>query len=145
MNKKYFIDPSYQVFYKNRLFESFDEHLNRDDQLYPFRRMKNYLSKKDFIDTADFLLTDEDEDIKGYYISLGILSNIKRLSNFKYLKRNSFVIMEPPVVANYLYKKLPYITKYFDKVYLHNTVGDGYDLTNIDQNEIKKVLLANPI
>ncbi|OUU26503.1 MAG: hypothetical protein CBB97_07965 [Candidatus Endolissoclinum sp. TMED37] len=138
MDKKYFIDPSYEVFYKNRLFESFDETLNRDDQLYPFRRMKDYLSKKnDFIYTAD-LLMDADKDIKGQYVSLGILSNLKRFSKFKGLKRNSFVIMEPPVVANYLYKKLPYITKYFDKVYLHNTVGDGYDLTNIDKKKLKK-------
>ena len=46
--------------------------------------------------------------------------------------------MEPPVVANYLYKKLPEITKLFKNIYLHNIDGDGYSLQNVDKNKIKK-------
>ena len=45
--------------------------------------------------------------------------------------------MEPPVVANYLYKKLPEITKLFKNIYLHNIDGDGYSLQNVIKKKKK--------
>ena len=54
-NKNLFIDPSYSVFLKNRLFDLNDKILNRDDQLLPFVRLKqNLLNKNINLKTADY-------------------------------------------------------------------------------------------
>ena len=110
------------LFLKNRLFDLNDKILNRDDQLLPFVRLKtNLLNKNINLRTADYFF-ENDKIFTGDYISVSILENSKSFYND--LNLSSFVIMEPPVVANYLYKKLPEITKLFKNIYLHNIDGD---------------------
>jgi hypothetical protein len=52
--------------------------------------------------------------------------------------------MEPPVVAPALYKALPTITKYFNKVYLHNINGDGYQLDGVDTSKLRRLYWPIP-
>lgn len=54
------------------------------------------------------------------------------------------MIMEPPVVAPKLYRELPKLTKLFDRVYVHNVVGDGYSLDGVDPTRLKKLFLPIP-
>jgi hypothetical protein len=52
--------------------------------------------------------------------------------------------MEPPVVAPDLYKALPRITAVFDRVYVHNTRGDGYSLEHVDQTKLRRLYWPIP-
>jgi len=56
----------------------------------------------------------------------------------------AFVIMEPPVVAPSLYDILPRLTSVFDRVYVHNTSGDGYSLNGVDTNKLHRLYWPIP-
>jgi hypothetical protein len=99
--RRIFIDPSYDFFGSNGLFNLNDPVLNRDDQLLPFHRMRQHMAGEGIsVNTADFLfeIGDQDPRLSEYY-SLGILDNYERVLSEKLAHLTAFVIMEPPVVA----------------------------------------------
>ena len=140
MKNKIFIDPPYHVYYSNRLFDLTNTQLNRDGQLLPFHRLReNFASIGIEMYTADHLLKDDNiHNIQSDYYSLGIIDNFEKIRNEQRARLAAFVIMEAPVVAPSLYEALPRLTKIFDKVYLHNTKGDGYSLVGIDTSRLYK-------
>ncbi|MGV0982101.1 MAG: glycosyltransferase family 10 domain-containing protein [Polynucleobacter sp.] len=144
MTKKIFLDPSYDVFYKNNIFNSSDDKLNRDDQLLPFIRLKQYYEKKGIeVLSADYLF---DNNFDGYdllYYSFG-LNGYEKLLNRKNVKLKAMVLMEPPLVAPRLYSALPRLTDLFENVYLHNTVGDGYSLSGVNRSKLHKLYVPQP-
>jgi hypothetical protein len=135
-----FIDPPYQVYYSDGLFDLSNNALNRDDQLLPFHRLREHLvSRGSSAHTADYLFKDGEKDpLQSDYYSLGLMSNFEHVLRERRAHLAAFVIMEPPIVAPLLYEALPRLTTVFDRVYLHNTTGDGYSLARVDVSKLYK-------
>ena len=139
------IDPSSEHFLKNKLFDLSDPSLNRDDTLLPFHRLKRLLSDKNIaLNTPDMVPIGNCEAKMHRYFSLGMLSNIAALNEKNEIELKGFMIMEPPIVAPEQYDALPELTKKFEKVYVHNTVGDGYSLEGVDQARLEKLYWPQP-
>lgn len=139
------IDPSYEVFNGNKLFDLTDPVLNRDGQLMPFHRLHSNLAEQGIaVNTVDLLLQGKIiADINHYY-SFGIVRNYEQLKARKDVSLKGFLIMEPPVIAPRLYNALPGLTDNFERVYVHNTIGDGYSLQGVDQIRLRKLYWPQP-
>lgn len=134
-----FVDPPSKAYYENRLFDSENKILNRDDTLAPFIRLwASEKAKGNALNTADYLIHDCSEQRADYY-SLGVLDNYKALSTRSNVRLRAFIIFEPPVVDPRLYEALPELTALFERVYVHNIVGDGYSLRNVQQSKLRKL------
>jgi len=144
--KQIFIDPSYQAFDSDRLFDLSNPALNRDDQLLPFNRMREHTASNGImVHTADYLFNDDSQNTRqSDYYSLGLLDNFERVLLEGHARLVAFVIMEPPVVVPTLYEALPRLTAVFDRVYVHNTTGDGYSLDGVDTSKLHKLYLPIP-
>ncbi len=145
MPRNIFIDPSYSEFNNDGLFNLDDPVLNRDGQLLPFQRLRaNLVAQGHRVNTADRLLISADQttDDAEYY-SLGVMRDYASPA-FRSIKLRAFVIMEPAIVAPELYAALPILTRYFDRVYVHNTQGDGYSLVDVDQSRLRRLYLPAP-
>ena len=144
--RQVFIDPSYRVFDSDRLFDLTNPVLNRDGQLLPFQRLREYMASKGVrVHTADYLFKDNSygEQECDYY-SLGLLDDFERVLRERSARLAAFVIMEPPVVAPSLYQALPRLTAVFDRVYVHNTSGDGYSLDGVDTSKLHRLYWPIP-
>lgn len=140
-----FIDPSYPVYYEDRLFDIANHALNRDGTLAPFYRLHSALNEQNTeVHTADFLLEGKINGSVNDYYSLGLLDNYPNLIGRPDIRLRSFLIMEPPVVAPRLYRALPQLTRHFEGVYLHNTVGDGYSLDGVDRSRLRQLYWPQP-
>lgn len=138
-----FIDPSSPAYYADRLFDQTDAVLNRDGTLAPFVRLREALLKQGReIHTAERLMREETQ--RGDYYSLGILDNYAQLKSRKNVNLRAFIIFEPPVVDPRLYETLPDLTATFERVYVHNTVGDGYSLKGVDCSRLRKLYWPQP-
>lgn len=144
LNKGIFLDPSYEVFYKNKLFDLGDGILNRDDQLLSMSELKKNieLCGKTLL-TADYLIERRTNFEVNSYYSLGLLG-FRKLLNRADINFKGFLILEPPLVAPHLYKILPELTSIFDQVYMHNIEGDGYSLKNVDVLKLRKLFIDQP-
>jgi hypothetical protein len=140
-----YIDPSYSAYYGDRLFDLSDAVLNRDNCLLPFVRMRESLNACGIaVHTADKLLEQWPSEVIAEYYSLGILDNYKNLLGRRNVKLVGFLIMEPPVVAPRLYSALPELTRHFERVYVHNTEGDGYSLKGVDRTRLRSFKWPQP-
>lgn len=141
-----FIDPSYRVFDSDKLFDLSNPVLNRDGQLLPFHRLREHLVSRGIsVHTADYLFKDNGQDTtQGDYYSLGLLDNFERVLLGQRARLAAFVIMEPPVVVPALYDALPRLAAVFDRVYVHNTHGDGYSLEGVDASKLHKLYWPIP-
>jgi alpha(1,3/1,4) fucosyltransferase len=139
LNKTIFVDPSYDVFNGDLLFDLSDPVLNRDDQLRALSRLRDNLMTLGMeIHTADFLFNGACSDVSNeyQYYSLGLISNFKKIAADKLARLTAFVYLEPPIVAPELYNALPSLSAAFDSVYLPNTHGDGYSLEGVDTTKL---------
>ena len=140
-----YIDPAYSAYYQDRLFDETNPVLNRDDTLAPNVRMRAALEQTGAtVHTADFLLAQTDDELEGDYYSFGVLHNYRVLAAQPKIRMRAFVIFEPPVVAPHLYRKLPDLTKVFERVYVHNVEGEGYSLKGVDANRLHKFYWPQP-
>jgi len=141
-----FIDPSYRVFDLDGLFDLSNPVLNRDDQLLPFHRLREHMASRGMsVRTADYLFKESYQDTQqSDYYSLGLIDNFERVLLERRARLAAFVIMEPPVVAPSLYEALPRLTAAFDRVYVHNTNGDGYSLDGVDANKLHRLYWPIP-
>jgi hypothetical protein len=140
-----FIDPSYPAYYQDKIFDVTDTVLNREDTLAPFHRLRSVLSERGLgVHTADYLLENRISGSESSYYSLGLLSNYPQLIGKQDVHLRAFLIMEPPVVAPKLYRALPELTRHFERVYVHNTVGDGYSLKGVDQSKLHTFCWPQP-
>jgi len=126
-NVMLFIDPSHSVFYDNELFKATSK-WNRDGQFAPFILLKERLAEKGVsVNTADYLLDHQIAGRVNIYISFGLMTNYKKLSKQSDVSLQSFYILEPPVVVPQLYREMDSLSRCFDRVYVHNTDGIGYE------------------
>lgn len=140
LNKRIYIDPPTPHYYKDKLFDMSDRVLNRDDNLKPFLELKNEKNKNGIdVHTADFLINECNSDVTCDYYSLGILENYSQLIDRKGVHLKAFVIFEPPIVNPEPYEKLADLTAAFERVYLYNTVGDGYSLKDVDTKKLRQL------
>lgn len=136
----YYIDPPYSAYLDNKLFDLQDNFLNRDNTLRYFFNLKKRLYDKGInLNTADTIFNQSIEQ-NGIYISLGLLDNFEKINNqYKNIKLRSFAILEPPVVAPKLYKKIETLSNYFEKVYLHNLNYNFFSYLGNTPNEINNI------
>ena len=140
-----YVDPPYKAYYEDRLFDHTDPVLNRDDTLAPFIRLRMALEQQNIsLHTADRLPQRSSPNQVSDYYSLGVLENYERLAARADVRLRAFVIFEPPVVAPHLYAALPKLTSVFERVYVHNTGGDGYSLKGVDQSRLHKLYWPQP-
>lgn len=139
-----FIDPSYADFLDDRLFDVSNPVLNRDGTLLPFVRLKESLNALGIpVHTADKLRSGTVKADVNHYWSLG-LADYQSLVGRKDVRLRGFIVLEPSLVAPTLYQALPRLTRDFEKVYLHNTVGDGYSLDGVARNRLEKIFVPQP-
>lgn len=144
-SKIIYVDPSYKAYYEDRLFDAADTELNRDDTLAPFIRLRDALEQQGVaLHTADRLVRQGDQKHICDYYSLGVLENYELLKAHGNVSLQAFVIFEPPVVAPQLYRALPELTAAFERVYVHNTEGDGYSLQGVDRSRLRKLYWPQP-
>lgn len=143
--KRIFIDPPSSAYYEDRLFDVTNRHLNRDDTLMPFVRLREALRAEGAsLNTADLLPRQEGIVETFDYYSLGVLENYQALVRRSDVRLRAFVVFEPPVVEPRLYQALPELTDAFEYVYLHNTVGDGYSLAGVDASKLRQMYWPQP-
>jgi len=137
-----FIDPSYSVFYGNEMFKATSK-WNREGQFAPSIFLKEKLAKQGIsVNTADYLLDHRMSGRLNIYISQGIISNYRELAKQDNVHLQSFYILEPPVVAPHLYREIDNLSRCFDRVYVHNTGGIGYERYFSNQPNLRKSYLS---
>ncbi|MDD4962493.1 MAG: glycosyltransferase family 10 [Gallionella sp.] len=146
MPQTIYIDPSYRMFDADGLFDLSNPVLNRDGQLLPFHRLREQMTHQGIsVHTADYLFKSVEQSTQqNRYYSLGLLEHYEQVSQKGLAHLSAFVIMEPPVVAPLLYAALPKLTAVFDRVYVHNTTGDGYSLEGVDASKLHKLYWPIP-
>lgn len=143
MTRSIFLAPPSVGYEQDRFFDADNVALNRDDILMPFIRLRRMVEAGgDVLHTSDLLNGFDMTDQAGEYYSLGMLDDVARLPAG--LRLRAFVIMEPPVVAPNLYAALPRLTRQFERVYVHNTQGDGYSLAGVDLSRLHKLYWPLP-
>jgi alpha(1,3/1,4) fucosyltransferase len=141
--KTIYIDPSYAAFNEDKLFDLSDPILNRDDQLLAMSRLRDVVKDNGYhLTTADRLQLGPDNGGGDYY-SMGLRPDNALLQAHN-IKSCGYVLMEPPVVAPDLYANLSSISKQFERVYLHNTHGNGYSLAGIRKESLRKLYWPIP-
>ena len=140
-----FIDPPSADFLEDRLFDASDAWLNRDGSLLPFVRVREKLrSLGSDARTADFLRRGEGVREVNHYWSLGILDQYRNAATKPGVRLRGFMQLEPPLVSRRGYRALPDLTRAFEAVYLHNTVGDGYSLSGADASKMRRLYWPQP-
>ena len=133
-----FIDPSYPVFYDNEIFNPTSK-WNRDGQFAPSIFLRERLGEQGIsVNTADYLLDHKMSGRLNVYVSQGIIDNYRKLAGHRNVRLQSFYILEPPVVAPHLYREIGDLTRRFDRVYVHNTAGMGYEKHFARQSNLRK-------
>lgn len=139
-----YIDPPSPAYYADRLFDTTDPTLNRDDSLLPYAQLRQALEKMgNTVHTAD-LMVPSSFGVRQEYYSFGVLSNFGKLKDREDVLLRAFVIFEPPVVESRLYRALPELTAAFEHVYVHNVYGDGYSLEGVDVSKLRKLYWPQP-
>ncbi len=143
-NSSVFIDPPSSHYYQNKFFDGKDEKLNRDGCLLPYHRLAaTFAGQHVQINTADLFAERAGGTVNGDYYSFGILNNFERLKKQGAVLKG-FLLFEPPIVSPQTYRALPELTAAFDKVYVHNTIGDGYSLKGVDQSKLRQLFWPQP-
>lgn len=143
--KRLFIDPSYPAYEKNKLFDKDDIVLNRDDSLAPYIKLKSDLEKLSIEAlTYDCVKNFSNSELDGDgYISFGMMRDFEEIKK-NGLRLVAFFILEPPLIINKTYLSLPYLTSMFEKVFIHNTTGDCFDLSNVKVEKLSKLYWPQP-
>lgn len=140
-----FIDPPSAHFENDELFNLSNKSLNRDGTLLPFHRIKEALRQHGVeLHTADLLINNKINAQRNLYWTMGIMNNYQHLASRKDVELCGAILFEPPLVAPHMYTQLPSLTKYFSTVYVHNTHGDGYDITGVDQHKLRQLYWPQP-
>lgn len=112
-----FIDPPYEVFNNNVLFQV-NSSYNRDNCHLPFAYLKEVANSKGIeVFTADYLINGDIRSDINIYCSFGELRNYKKLSRRKDVILSLIITFEPPLINPKYYKEIPTLKKYFRRVF----------------------------
>lgn len=140
-----FIDPSSEHFLGDRLFDADDKFLNRDGTLLPFVRLRQHLMGRGIpVHTADALREGRVIAKQNHYWSMGLLNTYQQLEGRGDVRLRGFFLFEPPLVVPKMYSALPEISKQFETVLVHNTIGDGYSLKGVKLDKLRKLDWPQP-
>lgn len=144
-NQAIFIDPSSDHFLDDKLFDTDNASLNRDGTLLPFAALrKHYEAQGIPVHTADKLRDGSKKHAINHYWSLGLLESYKDFLDDSSVRLRGFILLEPPLVQPEMYEALPELTTVFENIFIHNTHGDGYSLTNVDTRKLCKIFWPQP-
>jgi len=112
-----YIDPPSLHFLQNRLFDpTFAGHAG-DRILAPYVHLKRFLESGGIdVNTADYLPPCSSSGRK-VYVSLGILSNFKRLAKREDVVLSAFFALECPIVEPSMYRALNRAQHYFKRIF----------------------------
>ncbi|MDA8855605.1 glycosyltransferase family 10 [Alphaproteobacteria bacterium] len=140
-----FDPPSYH-YHKNQFF-NLDSALNRDNTLRPNNELKRRLESFGYpVFTADMLdeIRPLYEGCRFHYWGFGVPVSRALAFACDNLEKIGAALFEPPLVKPADYRDLKSLTKIFSKVFLHNSVGDGYELSDdVDTSKIEKLIWTN--
>lgn len=140
-----FIDPSSRAYFEDRLFDRKNLQLNRDDSLEPFIRLREEQNSKGIeLHTSDYLVNNDKLTSICDYYSFGANKEYENLIRTGKVNLKAYIILEPPVVSQRRYLDLPKLTKLYERVYIFNTIGDGYSLKGVDQSKLFQVYYPQP-
>ncbi|MFC1988642.1 glycosyltransferase family 10 domain-containing protein [Chloroflexota bacterium] len=132
-----FIDMP-EAFYNNELFKATSKR-NLNEVFAPFIFLKERLAEKGIIiNTADYFLKGILSARINIYVSIENITNYKKLTKLSDVYLQSFYISEPPAVDPLPYYEISHLTKCFDRVYVPNTQGVGYERYFSNQPNLRK-------
>jgi len=124
------IDPPSYHYHKN-LFFDLETSLNRDNTLQSNFDLKETLESAGYpVFTADMYdsIFERYEGCNFHYWGFGASSERALRFNGRAIRKIGVVLFEPPIVKPDDYKKITQLASSFEHVFLHNTIGDGYQL-----------------
>jgi alpha(1,3/1,4) fucosyltransferase len=111
------IDPPTHHFLRNRLFVANNSYLNGDDMHAPYACLRDYLQSRGVeVRTADYLRSEE-RGVRNIYVSMGMLSNYRKLAWREDTVLSAFFAMECPIVEPSLYRALRQVQRHFKRVF----------------------------
>lgn len=145
LDRAVFIEPTYETFLGDKLFDLGDGRLNRDDQLLPMARLRDAYARKGIpVHTADYLREGKVTARQNDYWSLGDADKYKSLSKRRDVSLKAFIMLEPPLIKPATYRKLPEICSDFELTYLFNEEHDGYSLPESLTGKVRKIYCPQP-
>jgi len=124
------IDPPSYHYHKN-LFFDLETPLNRDNTLKANFDLKECLEDAGYpVFTADMYdsIFENYEGCVFHYWSFGATSDRALNFNCKAIKKIGVILFEPPIVKPNDYKRITQLASSFEHVFLHNIIGDGYQM-----------------
>lgn len=137
--------PSYH-FYENRFF-TLAGPLNRDDTLRANAELRACLQQAGYpvytADQYDFV-AKRYSGAQIHYWSFGAPAAHALSFNRPNVRKIGVALFEPPLVKPADYEKISALSRTFERVYLHNTIGDGYHLDgHLQQDRLRRLDWTN--
>lgn len=138
MSRTILVEPTYDAFLGDQLFEAAGTSLDRDNALAPFRRLRTAVEARGgHIHTHDHWGGGPAD-----YYSLGETRFLR--TPHAGVRPRAFLLFEPPVVMPRTYAALPRLTRTFEAVYVYNTEGHGYSLRGVDRSRLRVLRFPQP-
>lgn len=111
-----YIEPSSHHFLRDKLFVVEDGRLNGDRINAPFAYLRDFLTSLGVsVHTADFLPRHPD-GVKKIYVSMGMCRNYRQYVGRADVTLSAFFAMECPIVDPHLFRALPEVSRYFNRL-----------------------------
>lgn len=112
-----YIDPVSHHFLGDRLFDIDDDRPVGDRMNAPYAYVRDFLGSRGVpVHTADFM-PDKPNGTQIVYVSFGIRKNYRRVARRGDSVLSAFLALECPIVEPDLYRELPRIQRYFNRVF----------------------------
>jgi alpha(1,3/1,4) fucosyltransferase len=117
VNVALYIEPPSHHFFGDKLFDVSQVRLAGDQLMAPYAYLRDFLNARGVeVHTAD-LMPQETNGKKNIYVSLGILSNYRRLAQRPDTVLSAYFALECPIVEPSIYRALPQVQRYFKRIY----------------------------
>ena len=113
-----YVDPPSHHFLKDELFDNTEARLLGEQLHAPYGYLRDFFRSRGItVRTADYL-PEKANGAKNIYISMGILSNYRRLSQSRPdVVLSAYFAMECPIVEPKMYRALRDAQRYFKRIY----------------------------
>jgi len=112
-----YIDPPSHHFLKDQLFNTETVWFGGDNLMAPYVYLRDFFTSRGIaVHTADYL-PEEVTGEQNIYVSMGLLSNYRRVARRKDAVLSAFFAMECPIVEPSLYRALNDVQRYFKRIF----------------------------